>query len=117
MPDPKVQGEKQYGEVKAQEELRQANPLPKAQVKPINPKQMVQQAAPVPQTASTYATNPYMRLPAEVWQQQLPNLRKKTQFQKTNDVGLLWEVLAATSTDPLTKRIAESMRGGGNASR
>jgi hypothetical protein len=66
-------------------------------------------AAPV-QAPGYQLRNPMLRLPPEVL---FPSQRQKTPIQRQYDVGLLWQVLAQNSSDPILRNLAKSMTGKG----
>lgn len=112
MPDPKIVDEAQYGEVQAQEALEQSNPMPEEEAA-ATPEQIAaqavaqeeQQAAPAQQ--GPRRTNQWL-IPHD-YSQSLPPTGKN-RAEQIEDVGMLWEVLAKTSSSPVIRKLAGSMR-------
>jgi hypothetical protein len=107
MPDKlTAQPEPEYGAKQEQQATAQANPMPKGDtkvdIKAPSAAQPMQQQAP--------QGNPLMKLPPEVLYASLTE-RPKTPVQRQADVGMLWEVLATTSNEPMIRAIASSILG------
>jgi hypothetical protein len=117
--------EPEYGETTATREQAANAPMPQ-EPPPAEPEEIAQEAAAQTQEAQTEEApipepppevfqpqgftvrNPYMLLPPSV------NLapRRKTQPERLNDVGMLWEALASDpQADPLIQMIAKSLIG------
>ena len=118
MPDPKIVDEAQYGEVQAQEALEQSNPMPEEQAA-ATPEQIAAQAAAqeeqqgqtdqqaAPAQQGPRRTNQWL-IPHD-YSQSLPPTGKN-RAEQIEDVGMLWEVLAKTSSSPVIRKLAGSMR-------
>lgn len=109
MPDKlTAQPEPEYGAKQEQQATAQANPMPKGDTK-VDIK-APSAAQPMQQQAPAQQGNPLLRLPPEVLYANMTE-RPKTPVQRQADVGLFWEVLAATSNEPMIRAIASSILG------
>jgi hypothetical protein len=99
----------EYGQGQVAEAQQAAAPLAEGKMTPQEPVVAAEpQVASTPQVRPVFS-NPIQRLPASL----LYAPRGKTPVQQQYDVGLLWDVLAQQSNDPMIRSIARTLTGKG----
>lgn len=107
----------QYGDVKMREDLKRANPLP-PKVAAATPEQIAAQA--VAQEEQQGQTDqqaaPTQQGPRRTNQWLIPHKyddgkQQKINAERARDAGMLWQVLAASSTSPSIRAIAKALAG------